>query len=139
MELADTFPDEAAAVKWFEGVISNGERCCGHGGFLRIVESSHPKMPYWCSDCRSYLSVRTGTVMERSKVPVRKWAYAIYLDVTSLKGVAAMKLHRDIKVAYKTAWLMQQRIREAFGRNAWSSCPAPSRWTRATSAASGPT
>ncbi len=38
-----------------------------------------------------------------------------YLDVTSLKGVAAMKLHRDIGVSYKTAWFMQQRIREAFG------------------------
>ena len=40
--------------------------------------------------------------------------YAIYLDVTNLKGVAAMKLHRDIGVSYKTAWFMQQRIRDAF-------------------------
>lgn len=40
--------------------------------------------------------------------------YAIYLDVTSSKGVAAMKLHHDIGVSYKTAWFMQQRIREAF-------------------------
>lgn len=114
LELADMFPDEDTAVKWFEGVMWPTERCCGHCGSVRTVESSHAKMPYWCSDCRSYFSVRTGTVMERSKVPIRKWAYAIYLDVTSLKGVAAMKLHRDIKVAYKTAWFMQQRIREAF-------------------------
>jgi len=114
LELAEMFPDEKAAVKWFERVMWPTERACGHCGSLRTVESSHAKMPYWCSDCRSYFSVRTGTVMERSKVPVLKWAYAIYLDVTSLKGVAAMKLHRDIKVAYKTAWFMQQRIREAF-------------------------
>ncbi|MDE2763669.1 MAG: IS1595 family transposase [Gemmatimonadota bacterium] len=115
LELAEMFPDEGAAVKWFERVMWNGKRCCGHCGSLRTVESSHAKMPYWCSDCRSYFSVRTGTGMERSKVPVRKWAYAIYLDVTSLKGVAAVKLHRDIRVAYKTAWFMQQRIRGAFG------------------------
>lgn len=114
IELAERFPTEEAAVKWFEDVVWPGERACGKCGSTRTVESSHAKMPYWCSDCRSYFSVRTGTVMERSKVPVRKWVYAIYLDVTSLKGVAAMKLHRDIGVSYKTAWFMQQRIREAF-------------------------
>ena len=47
-------------------------------------------------------------------LPLRKWAYAIYLDTTSLKGVSSMKLHRDIGVTQKTAWFMQQRIREAF-------------------------
>ncbi|MCY3943189.1 MAG: IS1595 family transposase, partial [Gemmatimonadetes bacterium] len=83
-------------------------------GSIRTTDASHAKMPYWCSDCRSYFSVRTGTLMERSKVPIRKWVYAIYLDVTSLKGVAAMKLHRDIGVSYKTAWFMQRRIGEAF-------------------------
>ena len=113
IELAERFPTEEAAVKWFEDVVWPGERACGKCGSTRTVESSHAKMPYWCSDCRSYFSVRTGTVMERSKVPVRKWVYAIYLDVTGLKGVAAMKLHRDIGVSYKTAWFMQQRIREA--------------------------
>ena len=114
IELAERFPTEEAAVKWFEDVVWPAERACGKCGGTRTVESSHAKMPYWCSDCRSYFSVRTETVMERSKVPVRKWVYAIYLDVTSLKGVAAMKLHRDIGVSYKTAWFMQQRIREAF-------------------------
>ena len=40
-------------------------------------------MPYWCTDCRSYFSVRTGTALERSKVPLRKWAFAARLhDVT---------------------------------------------------------
>ncbi len=52
--------------------------------------------------------------MAGSPLPVRKWVYAIYLDVTSLKGVASMKLHRDLGVTQKTAWFMQQRIREAF-------------------------
>ena len=47
-------------------------------------------------------------------IPIRKWVYAIYLDVTSLKGVSSMKLHRDIGVCPNTAWFMQQRIREAF-------------------------
>ena len=71
-------------------------------------------MPYRCRDCRKYFSVKTGTVMEGSPIPLRKWAYAIYLDVTSLKGVSSMRLHREIGVTQKTAWFMQQRIREAF-------------------------
>ncbi len=71
-------------------------------------------MPYWCSDCRSYFSVRTGTALERSKVPLRKWAIAIYLEMTSLKSVSSMKLHRDIGVTQSTAWFMLHRIREAW-------------------------
>ena len=115
LELAEMFPSEEAAVKWFEGVVWPDERCCGHCGSTRTTEASHKTMPYWCTDCRSYFSVRTGTVMERSKIPVRKWVYAIYLDLTSLKGVAAMKLHRDLGIGYRAAWFLQQRIREAFG------------------------
>ena len=52
--------------------------------------------------------------MERSKVPLRKWAFAIYLEMTSLKGVSSMKLHRDLKVTQRTAWFMLHRIREAW-------------------------
>ena len=114
IELAEMFPTEDAAREWFEGVVWPDERCCGHCGSTRTTEASHKTMPYWCSDCRSYFSVRTGTVMERSKLPVRKWVYAIYLDLTSLKGVAAMKLHRDLGIGYRAAWFLQQRIREAF-------------------------
>lgn len=114
IELAQMFPDEEAAVEWFESVFWPEKRCCGHCGSTRTTEASHATMPYWCSDCRSYFSVRTGTVMERSKIPLQKWAYAIYLDVTNLKGVSAMKLHRDLGIGYKAAWFLQHRIRDAF-------------------------
>ena len=52
--------------------------------------------------------------MEASKIPLLKWVWAIYLDCTSLKGVSAMKLHRDLGIGYKAAWFLQHRIREAF-------------------------
>ena len=71
-------------------------------------------MPYRCTDCRSYFSVRTGTAIARSNVPLRKWAIAIYLCLTSLKSVSSMKLHRDLGVSRKTAWFMLHRIREAW-------------------------
>ena len=70
-------------------------------------------MPYWCSACRSYFSVKTGTVMQSSKLPLRKWAIAIYQFTTSLKGVSSMKLHRDLGIAQKNAWHMAHRIRRA--------------------------
>ena len=52
--------------------------------------------------------------MANSKVPLRKWAIAIYLCLTSLKSVSSMKLRRDIKVSQPTAWFMLHRIREAW-------------------------
>ncbi|MCY4571973.1 MAG: IS1595 family transposase [Gemmatimonadetes bacterium] len=75
-------------------------------------------MPYWCPDCRSYFSVRTGTAIARSKIPLRKWAIAIYLEMTSLKGVSSMKLHRDLGISQKSAWFMLHRIREAWSWDA---------------------
>ena len=116
LQLGEMFPDETAARQWFEQMIWNGERCCGHCGSLRTRNASHAKMPYWCSDCRSYFSVRTGTALESSRLPLRKWAIAIYLEVTSLKSLSSMKLHRDIGVSQRAAWFMLHRIREA-----WSS------------------
>ena len=56
-------------------------------------------------------------MLEESRLPLRKWAIAIYLHLTSLKGVSSMKLHRDINVTQKTAWFMLQRIREAWKSN----------------------
>ena len=52
--------------------------------------------------------------MRKSHIPLRKWAFAIYLHLTSLKGVSSMKLHRDIGVSQPAAWFMLQRIREAW-------------------------
>ncbi len=115
MQLTEMFPTEDSAREWFEARIwPNGERCCGHCGSLRTRKASHAKMPYWCSDCRSYFSVRTGTALESSKLPFRKWAFAIYLEITSLKSVSSMKLHRDLDISQKAAWFMLHRLRETW-------------------------
>ena len=115
LELSELFPDEDAARSWFESILwPTGERFCPRCGSADTHEASHKKMPYRCRDCRAYFSVKTGTVMEGSPLPLRKWVYAIYLDVTSLKGVSSMKLHRDLGITQKAAWHMQQRIRTAF-------------------------
>ena len=113
LELARMFPDETAARSWFEAIVwPAGERYCPHCGTDNNHECKHAKMPYRCRDCKRYFSVKTGTVMASSPIPLLKWLYAIYLDTTSLKGVSSMKLHRDLGVTQKTAWFMLQRIRE---------------------------
>ena len=114
VELMDMFPTEEAATEWFETIIWPDGRHCPKCGSVRTREASHAKMPYWCTDCRSYFSIKTGTAMQRSKIPLRKWAIAIYLCLTSLKSVSSMKLQRDIGVSQPTAWFMLHRIRQAW-------------------------
>ena len=118
LELMAMFPTEEHAAKWFEEARWGGQRTCAKCGSERTrpVKSGKP-MPYWCSECRSYFSVRTGTPLECSKVPLQKWAVAIYLCLTSLKSVSSMKLHRDINVSQGAAWFMLHRIREAWAGN----------------------
>ena len=118
MEMADRFPTEDAAREWFEAKVWPGGRHCPRCGSTETVEcKGRPPMPYWCPSCKKHFSVRIGTVMERSHLPIRKWVWAIYLHLTSLKGVSSMKLHRDLRVTQKTAWFMLQRIRKAFDRD----------------------
>ena len=112
-ELTEMFPDETSARTWFENLVWSNGRYCPRCGSTRTHEASHKHSPYRCTDCRSYFSVKTGTLTEGSNLPLRKWAFAIYLETTSLKGISSMKLHREIGVTQKTAWFMLHRIREA--------------------------
>ncbi len=114
IELGDLFPTEESAREWFEKQIWPDGRHCPHCGSLRTHEAKHKFSPYRCTDCRGYFSIKTNTIMNKSHVPLRKWVFAIYLEMTSLKGVSSMKLHRDIGVSQQTAWYMLHRIREVW-------------------------
>lgn len=114
IELMQMFPNEETAIAWFEETRWGDNRTCAKCNSENTCESSHKKMPYWCTDCRSYFSVRTGTPMARSKIPLQKWAIAIYLCLTSLKSVSSMKLRRDLDISQPSAWFMLHRIREAW-------------------------
>jgi transposase-like protein len=116
MQLFQMFPDESSSRKWLEEIRwPDGERHCPHCGSLKTstVKGENP-MPYHCGGCRQYFSVKTGTVMQSSKVALQKWVIAMYLLSTSLKGVSSMKLHRDLGVTQKTAWTLAQKIRQGW-------------------------
>lgn len=116
IELFQKFPNNASARKWLEDLRwVNGERHCPVCGSLntKTVPNEKP-MPYHCGDCRRYFSIKTGTVMQSSKIGLQKWVIAMYLMSTNLKGVSSMKLHRDLGVTQKTAWFMAQKIRQGW-------------------------
>ena len=115
MQLTDMFPDDATASAWFESLVWPDGRHCPRCGCTETRDASQTSgLPYYCPACQRAFSVRIGTALERSKVSMRQWVFAIYLDMTSLKGVSSMKLHRDIGVSQKTAWFILHRIREAW-------------------------
>ena len=116
MQIAEMFATEAKAIRWFEDwTWPTGEMACMRCGSVNVyrVKSGKP-MPYRCRDCRSYFSLKTGTLMEQSKLPLRVWGWAIYREMTSLKGVSSMKLHRDLGISQPAAWFLLHRIRGAF-------------------------
>ena len=116
VELFELFPDNAAAEAWFELQRWPTGIGCPRCGSVRYAEVKNRKpMPYRCKDCRKHFSVKIGTVMEASNLSYQKWAVAIYLVATSLKGVSSMKLHRDLEIRQPSAWHLAQRIREGFG------------------------
>lgn len=114
-QLMQMFPDETAARKWFESIIweDGVARCHRCGGTNTYEVPSGKPLPHRCRDCRKHFSFRHGTLLEDSHVPLQKWAFAIYLLVTSLKGVSSMKLRRDLDITQKTAWHMLHKIRHA--------------------------
>lgn len=113
---APQFHDEDAARQWFEMSRWPNGPVCVHCGSLRVArmggKSGRPGL-FHCPDCRGQFTVRTGHVMESSKVPLTKWALAFHLMTSSKKGMSAHQMHRMLKVAYNTAWFMEHRIREA--------------------------
>lgn len=74
---------------------------------------------YYCNPCdQKKFTVRTGTVMERSHIPLAKWALGFRLMAASKKGVSSKQLQRMLGITYKAAWFMSHRIREAMSIDA---------------------
>ena len=109
------FHDEKAAEKHIEVSRWNGEPVCAHCGSANVtrMKGKTQRGMFQCNDCRDKFTVRTGTVMERSHVPLHKWLLAMHLLASSKKGISASQIARNIGVTYKTAWFLCHRIREA--------------------------
>lgn len=109
------FADEKAAMKHLEASRWPDGPYCPHCGSVNVhrMGGKTQKGMFLCNDCREKFTARTGTVMERSHIPVHKWLLAIHLLNSSKKGMSAHQLHRMIGITYKSAWFLFHRIREA--------------------------
>ena len=112
--------DESKARQWFESQRWAGGRFCPHCGSSRTAPVLNDKpMPFHCRDCRKYFSVRTGTVMQGSKLPLRQWASVIHIVSNALSDASLMVkektgaslLVEEMDITYKTA----MRVRSVLG------------------------
>lgn len=110
----EKFPNEEKAAEYFENLRwKDGVIVCLYCGSVHISRCKVP-MPYRCRDCRKHFSVRIGTVLNESKLPLLKWLLAIYILTNSKKGVSSVQLAEYLGVTQKTAWFLAHRIRETW-------------------------
>ncbi len=115
---ADRFHNEEAAYAWVEARIWPLGPVCHHCGATsehvgKMGGKSTRVGLYKCYACRKPFTVKMGTVMEASHVPMRVWLQAIYLLNSSKKGFSTRQLQRTLQCSMRTAWFLNHRIREA--------------------------
>lgn len=118
-EFFQMFPDQESARLYLEGRRwPDGPVCPLCDNSERITTRKGKRLGYYrCRDCEEEFTVRSETIFGRSKVPLNKWLYVMYLVVTARKGVSSLQLSKEIGVTQKTSWFMLQRIREALGQD----------------------
>ena len=101
-------------MRWPDGPICPK---CGEAKPYTITRKSRTKNAvrslYKCRACKRQFTATVGTIFEDSKIPLKKWLAAIFLVCSSKKSISAHQLHRLLGIAYKSAWFMCHRIREA--------------------------
>ena len=118
-ELPAACSDEPKAVAFMEKHRWGDYPACPKCGGMNVykMQSRHggrEKHYRWrCRDCSSLYSVRTGTVFEDSRIPLRHWCFAFWRASTSKKGVSALEIHRQTGLSYKSCLFLLHRIRFA--------------------------
>ena len=113
------FTDDEAAREALEAIRwPDGPYCphCGNSDQEKIAKAQGKAVRpglYYCAACNDQFTVTVGTVMERSKIGISKWLFAMHLMGSSKKGMSAHQIHRLLGITYKSAWFMCHRIREA--------------------------
>lgn len=117
--------DEAEAVEFMEEQRWGGKPACPRCGSTDVYKMTkagsderQANFRWFCRDCKSVkakpqFTVRTGTVFEDSKIPLRHWCFAFWRASTSKKGVSALEIHRQTGLSYKSCLFMLHRIRFA--------------------------
>jgi transposase-like protein len=88
---------------------------CGDTDVRKMMNrdgTERSKLLRWrCMGCRAQYTVRTGTVMEDSAIPLRHWCLAFWKLCASKKGISALQIQRETGLSYKSALYLMHRIR----------------------------
>ena len=97
-------------IRWHA---TGGDPVCPRCGCLAVY--AYKTRPLFkCKACDGYqFSVTAGTIFASHKLPVRTILLAIAIFVNGAKGHSALQLSRDLDVQYKTAFVLQHKLREA--------------------------
>ena len=119
MHLIDKFNCDDTCRKMLQDIRWPAGVCCTRCGDMDVLNLE--KHNRWkCKSCDYQFSATSGTIMHDSHLPLRKWFIAIYLMCESKKGISACQMQRTLGVAYRTAWYLCHRIREAMGNEPFS-------------------
>ena len=114
-QLRQQFPNEQTCRQFFEAIRwPEGPVCphCGFQGAYRIQSGLNYRECYECKSCKRHYTVTTKTVLHSTNLPLWKWLQAMYLIVSSSKGISSVVLARLIGVTQPTAWRMGHVIRK---------------------------
>lgn len=110
--------DDDAAVEFLEARRWGDTPACPRCGSVSVYQmrdratGERNKNHRWrCRDCKRMYTVRTGTVMEESRLPLRVWCFAFWRACSSKKGVSALQISRECEISYKSALYVMHRIR----------------------------
>ncbi|MFI5200825.1 MAG: IS1595 family transposase [Candidatus Kapaibacterium sp.] len=117
LEAVMYFSSEAVCVEFLSQIFwPDGERCCINCGSTEIY-GMRTRPVFKCRDCKKQFSIKSGTVMAKSPLPITKWAPAIWMVVNCKNGISSYEMGRALGVSQQTAWFMNHRIREAIANN----------------------
>lgn len=108
----DVFNNDDACLAYFETIRWKDGVFCAHCGFFEVTKLKTDKHTYLCKGCRKRFNVKTGTMFEDTRIPLRKWFVAIYLENASIGGVTSDELERHLEVSRPTAALVLRKIRQ---------------------------
>jgi len=109
------FPDEQAAIDYLAGILWKNGVACPYCQSRNVKERKGKKNYHRCNSCRKDFTIRTGTLFERSHIPLHKWLYAMYAIVTARKGISSVQLAKELGITQRSSWFLLQRIRVAAG------------------------
>ena len=117
MLLREATTSEEAAVAFFESRLWGEHPRCPRCGGLRVAQvrgkdGKREKAMRWrCKDCLRLHSVRTGTVLADSRLPLTAWAHIFWRACASKKGCSALQISRELGITHTAALFALNRIR----------------------------